>query len=351
MAYLVFKEGELSESSFDNYLLPVNSTEYRSMEFHDHPQMIEMPEPTEQQMRDWDPEEFSLEEYLTRDVYTSVLDLTSDSRKLLVRLNMSWFHFLHDQIPAILYEIEKYPDIEVIIVTTGKFEYTDPGTPGAILIEILNSFNIQYKIVKKFSYKFLKINNFIFSGNLSNLDILQNSYKFYEQYLTNKEIVPYRKVFLSRKKVRIHTAVRLFGQIMDNRIDDHEGLEDFFRDLGFEIVYAEDILDFKERINFFNEVEILASLSGSGLTNAVFMQEGTTMIEITTPLVVFKNRGFGIDELAQEIHSIYVTLAKTKNILYFSIFNLSRSLEEFKKLFLSSKTIRKILNIKENKDD
>ena len=58
---------------------------------------------------------------------------------------------------------------------------------------------------------------------------------------------------------------------------------------GFEIngskpKFSENFID---QINFFNEVKTLISVSGSGLTNALFMQKNTNLIELITPFNIF----------------------------------------------------------------
>ena len=78
---------------------------------------------------------------------------------------------------------------------------------------------------------------------------------------------PFRKVYISRKKSR--------GRIVANERD----VEAALRQTGFEIIYAEK-LSFEEQVRLFAETSILVSIHGAGLTNALFMQPGTSMIEL-----------------------------------------------------------------------
>lgn len=48
---------------------------------------------------------------------------------------------------------------------------------------------------------------------------------------------------------------------------------------GFETVYAED-LSFDEQRNLFFETKILVTPHGAGLTNVLFMQPGTKVLEL-----------------------------------------------------------------------
>ena len=76
------------------------------------------------------------------------------------------------------------------------------------------------------------------------------------------------------------------------RMDNYKYLEDFFEKYNFEIIdninefyaFSENFID---QINFFNEVKTLISVSGSGLTNSLFMQKNTNLIELITPFNIF----------------------------------------------------------------
>jgi hypothetical protein len=115
-------------------------------------------------------------------------------------------------------------------------------------------------------------------------------------------------------------------------MDDHEKLDNLFASMGYEIVKTEELESFQEQLDLFYETKVLASITGSGLANAAFMQPGQTLIEIITPLVVpvgVPGRPKDITDpyYTQELHNFYKNLAFYKDHTYFGIHNNERSFE------------------------
>ena len=135
----------------------------------------------------------------------------------------------------------------------------------------------------------------------------------------------------------------------DERMDDHEALETYFADLGYEIVHSEKFSNFQQQLDYFYSVKTLVSLTGSGLTNAVFMQPGGIMFEIVTPLVVavpFPGIPKDITDpfYVQEIHNFYKNLAYYQNHTYAGVQNPTRSIEEFKENIEKTPRLKEFLD-------
>jgi phosphoribosylaminoimidazole (AIR) synthetase len=133
----------------------------------------------------------------------------------------------------------------------------------------------------------------------------------------------------------------------DNRIDDEKRLEDYFLSLGFEIVYPDEFKSFEEQMNFFYSAKTVASLTGSGLTNACFMQPGSTVIEICTPLISFTQIGNGVTDHGsvgqEEIHHFYNVISTMMDHNYIAIQNMSRSSEHVIQKIENNKSLKKFL--------
>ncbi|WP_077873290.1 glycosyltransferase family 61 protein [Escherichia coli] len=56
-------------------------------------------------------------------------------------------------------------------------------------------------------------------------------------------------------------------------------VENELKELGFDILYAED-LDFAQQVSIFSNASILIGPHGAGLTNILFMPKNSTLIEI-----------------------------------------------------------------------
>jgi hypothetical protein len=65
---------------------------------------------------------------------------------------------------------------------------------------------------------------------------------------------------------------------MRSPVDENELIESL-RALGVEIIFAED-LPLKEQISLFSSTEVLIGIHGAGLTNQLWMESGSTVIEI-----------------------------------------------------------------------
>jgi hypothetical protein len=152
-----------------------------------------------------------------------------------------------------------------------------------------------------------------------------------------------------------------FSYPNDNRIDDHSKIEKIFLDLGFEIVYPEDFNNFQEQLDFFYSVKSLASITSSGIVNAVFMPPGGNIIEIVTPLItqspVVSNEylkkhnvnptDYEIDiNTVQEIHMFYHNLAFFKDHTYIGIPNYSRDSDKLQAFIDNNKILKEMLEKK-----
>jgi capsular polysaccharide biosynthesis protein len=86
-------------------------------------------------------------------------------------------------------------------------------------------------------------------------------------------------------------------------------------------VYPESFETFSEQIKYFSECKVLAGISGSALSNCIFMKPGGTVIEL---LSVFDSEKDMI-----EIHHFYRIMATAMRHLYFSVSNLSGKSDDF----------------------
>jgi hypothetical protein len=119
--------------------------------------------------------------------------------------------------------------------------------------------------------------------------------------------------------------------------------------MGYDVIKTEDFESFQDQVDFFYETKVLASITGSGLTNAVFMQPGQTLIEIVTPLVLSTGRPGEEKDLTkpyyvQELHNFYKNLAFYKDHTYFGIHNETRSFEKLKNTIDNNPKIKNFLD-------
>ena len=250
----------------------------------------------------------------------TVFEVKEHKNTVLIYFNAQFYHFLTDNISTIISEHKKDKEVHFVI-TIDRAEIINHYSYTRFLEVFLKHHNISYDLVDLSKFGNVKIKNFRMY-NLANSqtfdDITDNLREYLKDFIVEKNVIPHRKVYLSRTKVPRHDHKVLFGDddpniFMfqdDERIDDEIKLEQFMKDSGFEIVIPEEIPNFIDQINFMNEVETLVSLTGSGLMNMLFMQKNQKVIELTTPLVA-------ISRLT--MHPFYYISAYTSDILYTSI--------------------------------
>jgi beta-phosphoglucomutase-like phosphatase (HAD superfamily) len=267
---------------------------------------------------------------------SNILDLRSNHKIAVITVNFNFFHFIIEQVGQILSLLTLDPDIEEIIfdipfMPNGMFKFIDYFKQAIDEID-LGKGNIKHQAINLSKYDGVVLNNFYVADATIEMHHPPVVHNFFKNYVKDENIKPFRKVYLSRKRMQkreyLENSVS-FENISvshDNRIDDHDKIENLFFELGYEIVCSEDFKTFEDQINYFYEVETLIGLTGAGLSNMVFMQSGGTVIELFTPLLIVN----GEQELCEEFHFFYHIIATAKNHRYISINNSERQTELIK---------------------
>jgi len=98
--------------------------------------------------------------------------------------------------------------------------------------------------------------------NLWALNFIRDTY-----LLDSSNLSPHRKVYITRKNA---SARRLLNE---------SEIIDFLTGLGFEIIEAENLV-FADQVKIFSQAEVVVSPHGSGLSNVVFCNKKTKVIEL-----------------------------------------------------------------------
>ena len=91
------------------------------------------------------------------------------------------------------------------------------------------------------------------------------------------------------------------------------------------------------------ETKILISLTGSGLTNCIFMQPEQKIVEIFTPLIISKTKNDLNINFQEEWHFFNHRMSAIKQHKYFSLSNINRSSEEIIKNIEKDELFKQIL--------
>lgn len=294
----------------------------------------------------------------------SSFHIINENKKIVKVISLSYYHALLDDLAEIIYALTFYPKAEVILEISNVSSALNLPHMNffGYFLDRLAEEKIKYQLVDASKYDLLYINNFavaqfpFHSGG--RLDLLNT----FMTRKTDKYEKPFRKIFISRKLQGIKPDTKdaeNFSYPNDNRIDDHKCLEQIFIDLGFEILDAELIPDFKEQMKMFKEAKVVASLTSSGLSNAIFMPDGGILVEVVTPLITqsplvnsdyFEEIGvdpkdYEVDlNVVQEVHMFYHNLAFFKNLMYVGIPNYTREHQKVREFIESHPTLKALLS-------
>lgn len=289
------------------------------------------------------------------------LNLIDGKNKLVRSICNSFYHSVMDDLSEIINALKIYPDHELIIdisdVENG-IKSKDPFWDFFnFFLETLDIKKIKYKLVCFKKYDVIYMDNFVFVEFVYETGQKANAvYDFFTERIPEKGTVePYRNVYVSRKKreefsstVEVSESKGMSSNV-DMRMDDHDAAEEYFASLGYEIVHSELFPSFGEQLRYFYSVKTLVSISGSGLTNAVFMQPGGTVIEIVTPLFTTVPPPTGPKDITkpfyvQEVHNFYKMLAFYMNHYYVGIQNITRKFEDFKNSVESNQDLKRFID-------
>ena len=268
----------------------------------------------------------------------NVLDLRTNHKVAVITVNLNFFHFIIEQVGQILSLLTLDQEIEEIIfdmpfMPTGMFKYVE------YFYQALEEINfgknkIKHRVLNFSNYDGVILSNFYVADAAIEMHHSSIVYDFFKEHVKDKNIKPFRKVYLSRKRIpnKSYENGSFFTENLsinhDNRIDDHNKIENLFLELGFEVICAEDFKSFDDQINYFYEVETIVGLTGAGLSNMVFMQPGGTVVELFTPLLIMNQE----EKFCEEFHFYYHIIATAQNHVYISLANSNRDTSLIKEI-------------------
>ena len=252
-----------------------------------------------------------------------IYDFTNGQNQYLVEYPPSFFHVLVDFIPLMMRAREPGPTQGDLIIYFPPFENPFQDEMRSFIFNWMSRKKVNHRILNAFAFKGAIISNFVYKPNFlmtsESIDLLR---KFKEMNLTNKNIEPWRKVYVSRKKQILKTPAAVIGNAdrskikyhNDERMDNEEKLEEYFKSKGFEIFVAEDMVDFKSQMQYFHETKTIVGVTGAALINAAFMQNGGKLIELQVPLTVGGIEMIHIDYhgLSYKMEHQYLTVSSNR---------------------------------------
>jgi len=171
-----------------------------------------------------------------------------------------YFHWFCDTLTRYL-QVKTYNNQYPLLISSNLIE-------KEYIRETLNLLNINYSI---YDYEVpYKIDNLLISSHItdsgnysnSNITLLSSLLKSSIEITTHTN-----RIWISRNKSK------------HRKIANEDSLIPMLKQYGFQIIYPEDI-SFIEQLSLYRNAEIIGGLHGGALTNILFMNEGTKLIEI-----------------------------------------------------------------------
>jgi len=259
----------------------------------------------------------------------NILDLRSNNKKFLIHIPDNFYHYFIDLCVPILAVHSVEPDTE-IIVDESFFHFTDKDSSEkapsyySFVYEMMNNLNIKYRTIKAHDLTIV-INNFVMPNDITFFDRFLESAVFLkdyiEKFIVDTNVEPYRKVYLSRQAGPNTPGFR---------VDSEKKLMEYFSDIGFEHTDQNHFANINDQIKFFYETKIVCGLTGSGLTNMLFMKDFQTVIELVS-LMEFPGPS-DTEPVKEEIHDFYKMMAFDKKHTLINIPNANKKHEDLTKL-------------------
>lgn len=177
-----------------------------------------------------------------------------------------YYHFLLEEVPRLLWTIDRYPNINV---------YLSNNAPR-FCRDILDSM-INRRIIN--GYDMLKANSIV-----KMKDYVFTQADAYSGFVHSKDLQKMRDTFIpvseevSEIRNRIFISRRHSGRSFDNEAE----LEETLADLGYRIVYLER-MSFDSQIKIMLNSQTVVATHGAGLANLAWCHPCTKIIEIFSP--------------------------------------------------------------------
>ena len=268
------------------------------------------------------------------------LDFQSSDKKLFITLACSYYHAVVDTLLQILEQHQKDKELIFIINVDKKDTESRLTSFYDFFMKTLFENKIKHEIVYITNRTVLIIDNFyqIDSMNPSSkgLGLVQDVIK---KYRKNKDIEPYRKVFIAKRNnpARNDRLMNVpdedkknFDFTDDERLDDYDTLSKYLSSIGFETIFAEDFDSFEKQIEYFDTVKILVSPTSAGLINLLLMRPNQIIVELEVPLIANSK---------QTLHSLYQGIAFVMGHLYILIPSMRNSKEIINRISSNKKLL------------
>ncbi len=266
-----------------------------------------------------------------------------DTRKIVIDNAAPYGHIITTWIYLLLKELEAFKGPTTVLL------YKSPDTRHMMLEHSSNVSEYLYERLTEKGYKVVYIDSKEFYINnfttfLTPISIPMGRLDVVSEFLSegldySKE--PTEKIYLSRAKTTTYNgnqktdisddlditkaniqSIRSENMYMfSDRIDDEKALEEYLKELGFTVIYPEDIESYKDQLQLFASSKIVVSITSSALSLCLVMAPNTALVELITPMYVYADSQGNLKKDQMEYHPHYKDISTIKNKIYIGISN------------------------------
>lgn len=264
-------------------------------------------------------------------------EFIGEEPKFLIQLQVDFFHLLTDTLGVILDEFDNDPNM-IFIIDSYFFNETNKRlhVEKNEILKMIHNAGVRYMVVD--SLNKIRINNFYFLNSrelqeypaltkYSNVrDIAAKTFPESVKKAT-KNLYVSRRDYSGPRSHRWEHMPKDPGILFenDNRMDDELLLEEYFKSLGYDVVYSSDNHSIRDGMEMFSSAKRIVSITGAALSNCVFMNPGSMVIEISVPMgMLFDDGGWhfalhnhykGISDLLDHTHMSISTMRSARDLI------------------------------------
>jgi hypothetical protein len=172
----------------------------------------------------------------------------------------NYYHWMIDTLPRLLILEKSAPDCTVLLPEAG----------ASYITETLSLFSfVKYRVIKKdqvVTARQLLVPMLTAASGLQNPLHIREIVGRIKRSISSQSQKPFRKVYVSRERQR-------------RKVRNEQDLLQMIQAKGYELHFFED-LNFREQVQLMSETAVLLTPHGANMTNLMFMNEETTVIEL-----------------------------------------------------------------------
>lgn len=199
-----------------------------------------------------------------------------------------YMHFLIDGVSVFLFLKQYIPNLKIKVITTKEeqrnYYYSGNNNFQEEVFSLLGfDYNECLIFVDSKEYNFSNVYDFHF---MQRTKALSNEHEFGFR-LAREYFIQFLKKEDTKKKYYISRSSKIDAR----SVKDPFVLEKYFSEKGYLPLYLE-TMSFTEQANAFYNAEEIISISGTGLTNTIFCDPGTKILEINTAPETYQWHGW-----------------------------------------------------------